>query len=297
MTDVRDIVTIRSDLSQIFQYNNPLFECFSSYAYFPPTIPTRATEHWHEDLEFMVMVQGELDCSVNGHRIFLKEGEGIIVNSKRIHSNHSVPGKPCAFYCGITHPGLMCVNKYVEQTYIRPLTGPNAFDYIKLTSEDWTKEILDLLLSLFEDTPDQGSELAVVSGLNKIFQIITLHLGITTTEAPKENTFKLETFRSMINFIQNNYADKISLEDIAASGNVGKTLCAKLFKKYASKTPGEYLIFYRIQKSMALLADTDLSVSEIAYSTGFSSASHFTKTFREQMGCTPIKYRSNIHQA
>lgn len=297
MTDVRDIVTTRSDLSQIFQYNNPLFECFASYAYFPPTMPTRATEHWHEDLEFMYIVQGELNCMVNGHRVFLKEGEGILVNSKRIHSNNSIPGKPCAFYCGITHPTLLSFNKYIEQTYVSPLIGPNSFDYIKLTREDWTSEIIDIDLELFENTPEQGQEIAVVSGLYKIFQIITLHMEIPTAKAPKENTFKLETFRSMINYIQTNYAEKISLEDIAAAGNVGKTLCANLFKKYASKTPGEYLIFYRIQRSMILLSDTELTVSEIAYNTGFSSASHYTKTFRELMGCTPLKYRNDVHSA
>ena len=85
--------------------------------------------------------------------------------------------------------------------------------------------------------------------------------------------------------------EKISLEDIARAGNVGKTLCAKLFKKYVSKTPGEYLIFYRIQKSIELLTDTNMSTTEISYATGFSSASHYTKTFRELMGCTPLKYR------
>jgi AraC-like DNA-binding protein len=87
--------------------------------------------------------------------------------------------------------------------------------------------------------------------------------------------------------------EKISLEEIAAAGNVGKTLCAKLFKKYTSKTPGEYLIYYRIQKSIELLTKTDLNTTEISYATGFSSASHFTKTFREMMGCTPSKFRND----
>lgn len=293
MTEVRDIVTIRNDLSQIFQYNNPLFECFYTYAYYPPSIPTRATEHWHEDLEFMYISQGEIDCIVNGEQIHLNEGEGICVNSKRIHSNNSLPGKPCAFYCCIIHPSLLCGNKYIEQHYIRPLTAANSFNYIKLTNKDWTKEIIDLMLPLFETTPEMGLEMAIVSGLYKIFQLISLHYEISK-DAPAVNSFQLETFRSMITYIQNNYAEKIFLEDIANSGNVGKTLCAKLFKKYATKTPGEYLIHYRIQKSIGLLVDTDLSTTEIGYAVGFSSASHYTKTFHELMGCTPVAYRRNI---
>lgn len=87
--------------------------------------------------------------------------------------------------------------------------------------------------------------------------------------------------------------EKISLEEIAAAGNVGKTLCAKLFKKYVSMTPGDYLIYYRIQKSIELLTKTDLSTTEISYATGFSSASHYTKTFHEMMGCTPLRFRKD----
>lgn len=290
MTEVRDIVSIRNDFSQIIQYNNPLFELFSCHAYYPASVLSKAAEHWHEDLEFMYISQGEINCMVNGKSIHLNEGEGIFVNAKRIHSNSSIPGKACGFYCSIIHPTLLCSNKYVEQNYIKPLIGMNSIDFIKLTKEDWTGEIIDLILNLFEDTPQKGIELGIIAGLYKIFHLIALHFEMPTN-TPGLNSFQLEAFRSMITFIQENYADKISLEDIASSGNVGKTLCAKLFKKYASKTPGEYLIHYRIQRSMDLLVNTDLSTTEISYATGFSSASHYTKTFREQIGITPAKYR------
>lgn len=55
-------------------------------------------------------------------------------------------------------------------------------------------------------------------------------------------------FKSMLLYIQEHYHEKVSLEEIADVGSVGKTLCAKLFRTYTSKTPGEYLIHYRIQK-------------------------------------------------
>ena len=87
--------------------------------------------------------------------------------------------------------------------------------------------------------------------------------------------------------------EKVSLEEIADVGSVGKTLCTKLFRTYTSKTPGEYLIHYRIQKSLDLLTYTRDSITDIAYAVGFSSASHYTRTFRDIMGCTPLKYRTN----
>lgn len=291
MINERDVINKRNDLSEIFQYNNPLFECYYSYANYPSSIVVRATEHWHEDIEFLYIVDGELECMVNGQQISLSKGEGLLVNSKRIHSNNSFPGKSCTFYCAITHPSLLFCNTYVEKTFIRPMIGPNSFDYIKLTKDDWTSEIMETMIPLFENTDPKNIELAIVAAMFKNFYIISKHCDMQT-QIPRSDTIKVETFRSMITFIQENYKEKISLEDIAESGNVGKTLCAKLFKKYSSKTPGEYLIHYRIQKSVELLTDTDMSITEISYETGFTSSSHFTKTFHEVMGCTPLKYRN-----
>ncbi len=102
----------------------------------------------------------------------------------------------------------------------------------------------------------------------------------------------MSDFQKMMGYISEHYMEKISLEDIAESANIGKTLCTKLFKKFVAKTPGEYLISYRITKSLEMLNSSDMSVTDIAYACGFNSASHYTKTFREMLGCTPLKYKS-----
>ncbi len=240
----------------------------------------------------MYIIDGELEYSVNGKTIILHAGEGIFVNSRRIHSNRSIPGKSCAYYCSITHPSLLCSSRYIEQTYLTPLLGPNSFDYLLLNRNDWTHIIIDELERLFEDSDPKIVELDILEACYRVWKAIYNHIEIppvTVETAPS----KIGTFKSMMLFIQDHYMEKISLEEIAAAGNVGKTLCSKLFKKYASKTPGEYLIYYRIQKSIELLKKTELSITEISYATGFSSASHYTKAFHEMMGCTSLKFRSD----
>lgn len=292
MINSSDIITIRNDKSQVVEYNNPLFECFAVKSYYAANKTYHVTEHWHEDLEFLYVIDGELNYNVNGKSIMLRTGEGICVNSKRIHSNHSVPGKACAFYCSIIHPSLLCNSKYIEQTYLAPLLGSNSFDYLLLSRNDWTHVIIDELERLFESSDPKTIELDILEASFRIWKNIYKHVEILPITV-ETNSLKISTFKSMILFIQNHYMEKISLEEIAAAGNVGKTLCAKLFKKYVSMTPVEYLIYYRIQKSIELLAKADLSITEISYTTGFSSASHYTKTFREMMGCTPLKFRKD----
>ena len=290
MIELQDIIAKRHDGSQVVQYNNPLFPCFATNPYFPADKTFYATEHWHEDLEYLYVLTGELEYSVNGEKIILHTGEGILVNSKRIHSNRSVPGVHCAFYCAITHPSLICASKYLEQTYLNPLIDSQSFDYLLLKKDDWTVSIIEELKRLFDYQDPKTVELEILEASVRIGKIIYKHMQINSS-CKEISSFNVGTFKAMMIFIQEHYMEKISLEDIAGAGNVGKTLCAKLFKKYVSKTPGEYLIFYRIQKSIELLTDTNMSTTEISYATGFSSASHYTKTFRELMGCTPLKYR------
>lgn len=292
MTNLSDIITIRSDRSQVVQYNNPLFECFAARSYCAIDKTYHVTEHWHEDLEYLYIIDGELEYNVNGKAITLHTGEGICVNSKRIHSNHSIPGKPCAFYCCIMHPSLLCSSKYVEQTYLAHLLGPNSFDYLLLNRNDWTYIIIDEIEKLFENSDPEVVELDILESSFRIWKTIYKHIE-TRPRTAEPDSFKIASFKSMMLFIQDHYMEKISLDEIAAAGNVGKTLCSKLFKQFVSKSPGEYLIYYRIQRSIELLTKTDLSITEISYATGFSSASHYTKTFREMMGCTPLKFRKD----
>lgn len=292
MTNSSDIITTRSDGSQIIEYCNPLFECFAVKSYYASNKTYHVTEHWHEDLEYLYIIDGELKYNVNGKSIILHSGEGICVNSKRIHSNYSIPGKSCAYYCSITHPSLLCNSKYIEQTYMAPLLGSNSFDYILLNRNDWTHIIIDEMERLFEDSDPKIVELDILETSFRIWKTIYKHVELPPITA-NPASLKIGAFKSMMLFIQDHYMENISLEEIAAAGNMGKTLCSKLFKKYVSKTPGEYLIYYRIQRSIDLLTKTDLSITEISYATGFSSASHYTKTFREMIGCTPSKFRDD----
>ena len=95
----------------------------------------------------------------------------------------------------------------------------------------------------------------------------------------------------MVRFVQNNYRKKISLAEIAASGAVGQSKCCRLFAGYFSRSPNEYLTHYRLRKSIQLLLDTDMTVTEIALSTGFGSASYYAETFRRKLGKSPKEYR------
>lgn len=294
MIEQHDLITIRNDKSQVFTDVNPMYLCrFGKNTYTSETL-TYISDHWHDEIEFLYVLDGQHDYTVNGTQIHLNAHEGIFINSKRIHCNYSKAGEYSVFLYLLIHPSHLCASPYIEQKYIKPLMAQESNDYIILRNEegDWTKQILDSFLSM-ADKPASTREIGLLEHSLGAIRLIYENVDIAN-QVNTADPVHLNIFQDMLQFVYDHYTEKISLEDIAAAGNVGKTLCAKLFKKYVQKTPGEYLIYYRIIKSTEQLSTSNLSIADIAYSSGFSSASNYTKTFREIVGCTPIKYRNSL---
>lgn len=289
MIKSHDIITVRGDKSQVIE-GNPMFQSVGGKRSYTSESLFYIPDHWHEDMEFLYVHDGSMDYVVNGKEIRLNAGEGIFVNSRRIHSNASKLGEHAVFTYRIIHPSQLCGSPYIMQQYIQPALSINSFDYIILNQNDWTKGIVDRLIEL-EELPLPSKEISSIElGL---YTMSLFYENIDFKEHVKSfSPIHMNDFQKMMNFISGHYMEKISLEDIAESANIGKTLCTKLFKKYVAKTPGEYLISYRITKSLEMLNTSDMSVTDIAYASGFNSASHYTKTFREVLGCTPLKYKS-----
>lgn len=285
------MITTRTDKSQVVNYNNPLFYCFADKHSFSGDKTFHVVEHWHEDIEYLHVVEGKLHFTVNGEKFLLSSGEGVIVNSKRIHENHSEPNTPCTFYCMIINPTYLNVSNYIEQKFVAPILSPNSFDYLRINKHDWTAPIVERLENLFEHGNPNTLELEILETTFATLRYISQNVDLSAAKNSVSPIY-VNTFKDMMTFISEKYAEKITLEDIANAGNVGKTLCTKIFKKYVSDTPGDYLIKYRVQKSIGLLTSTDLSITDIAYASGFTSASYYTKTFRELIGYTPNKYRN-----
>jgi AraC family transcriptional regulator len=87
---------------------------------------------------------------------------------------------------------------------------------------------------------------------------------------------------------------EISLKDMAAACYLSPFHFARLFKKLTGTTPHAYLAAVRIATAQQLLAETDLSVSQIGARVGYLSASHFAKGFRQATGITPRAFRASL---
>ncbi|HKZ02413.1 MAG TPA: AraC family transcriptional regulator, partial [Pyrinomonadaceae bacterium] len=86
----------------------------------------------------------------------------------------------------------------------------------------------------------------------------------------------------------------ISLKEIAAASYLSPFHFSRIFKKLTGASPHAYLATIRTKRAELLLAETDLSVTEISARVGYSSSSHFTKAFRQTTGLTPRAFRKAV---
>lgn len=113
--------------------------------------------------------------------------------------------------------------------------------------------------------------------------------------APKEKLpQKPKSFRYIINYIEDNYHDRILLQHLAAQMNYSYDYFQHQFRKLTGFSPQQYLINKRIEASKTLLADPSLSCTEIAYRCGFSNSAQFSAIFKRSLGVTPNQYRKTL---
>ena len=126
-----------------------------------------------------------------------------------------------------------------------------------------------------------------------IFQkIYVMHESIKDKMSAPIDTDAL-LYRKMSDFIYKNYYQKLSLDDIAISGNISRSKCCIIFKKYAQNSPVDFLNLYRLEVSTSLLKNTNDSISSIAIDCGFGQQSYYNRLFLREYSMTPKEYRKN----
>ncbi|WP_368296738.1 helix-turn-helix domain-containing protein [Cytobacillus firmus] len=248
--------------------------------------------HWHEEIQFILSVKGEAIVQINEEKLAVKEGEGIFINSGCLHSAEDLNGD-CVYICLNVSPHFLLPQE-LYSSYIYPYISATNLPYIILNrSEDWGKSILESIIEikkLINDNPP-FYEINITSLLTFIWQQLIrngFQLEYSQTEVEKHMRMK-----AMLNWIHQHFAEKVTLADIAKAGRLSNSECCRYFKKILKTTPINYLIHYRIQKSLPLLQERDSNVTEVAFKAGFNSSSYFIEKFRKSMNMTPLAYKKN----
>ncbi len=106
------------------------------------------------------------------------------------------------------------------------------------------------------------------------------------------NEKKSDYVEEALNYIESNYCDPITIQDIANHLNLNRSYLHRLFKAYTGFSIQTYLLDYRIRQACILLKTTSLSIRVIAHSVSYADPLYFSKLFRQKKGQSPSEYRA-----
>ncbi len=108
---------------------------------------------------------------------------------------------------------------------------------------------------------------------------------------PKSLTEGQARFQHVIDYLQENFGQKIAIEDMAELADMNYHYFVRVFKAAMGYSPYQYLLMIRCENAKIMLTCTEMTASQIAKACGFASASRFSMFFAKETGLTPIQYR------
>ena len=247
--------------------------------------------HRHPEIELTWIMSGQM---VNDKKYLLKEGDGLFCNSNSLHSGYMKDGQDCNYLSLTFHPRFIYgyENSLLQTKYVDFITSNESWHSLGLESEtDWHRDIIGQIRKIYHmsQTPPPDYELRVHLILAEIWQ--KLYSYYNSLPASEHHPQKhLARLKDILSFIQEHYAQELSLDEIAEHVNICKSECCRFFKKYMKMTIFDYILFLRVQNSLPLLREGE-SITKIASMTGFSTSAYYGQIFKRYMGCSPSKYR------
>lgn len=256
--------------------------------------------HWHDEVEFTLAAAGRMEYRVNDSRYLLSAGQGLFCNSGALHSG-GMRDVDCDYISITVHPRLLAgfEGSVVGAKYVTPLVESQGLSSLLLSPETlWQAAVLEQLYKVYElcgDRPE-GYELLVQSLFMQIWVGISSHCAGQVGGGQTDDPEKLRRLREILTFLHEHYADKITLEDIAAHVGLCKSECCRFFKRQMGTPLFDYLLDYRIGRSLSSLK-AGSSVAEAAEASGFSDPSYYAKVFRAHTGRSPSQYRKEVGES
>lgn len=256
--------------------------------------------HWHPDIEITLVLEGAMLYQANDTEYKIESGNGIFVNANTLHTARTLNCDDCRYDVFVIGTSAIYGTKesLIYKKYFEPIDSSSGIFAKKLLSSDslGSKVISDLNeLSELYDTDSCVKELMTASILNRLWANLFAYINPDEINKNASSVRDFERLKQALEFIDNFYGEPITLEDIANAAHISRSECCHLFKRMLFRTAFSYLTEVRIEKSLPLLIEDRLKVSDIAVKCGFGGNSYFSKTFKASLGVTPNEFKKN-HQ-
>lgn len=258
------------------------------------------SQHWHEELEWIYVDTGILSLTVRGKPYVLHPGEFCFINSGELHEIKSVGSS--LHHAIVFDANLLDFALYdtCEHQFIRPVTSyhlvfPTMIEHLPPSIAQQILQHLHKIVQNYHEKPfcfQLNIKIQMLQVLELLYQCNAL-MEPSSSEKEEENLKKL---KKVITYMQQNYAQSLSLQKLAGIAYLSPTYFCHYFRKETGKSPITFLNEYRIEQAAKMLAESDIPVSQIAVQVGFDNFSYFIRKFREYKHVSPKEYRRQTAQ-
>ena len=249
------------------------------------------SKHWHTATEIIMPVDNYYTVVVNQTSYHLNVGDILVIPSGEQHELIA-PKEGSRF---IYLFDFSAISKLKGFASIIPLLTQPLLITAQTAPQIYETEY-DLLLQMKNEyfSDNNLRELVIYSHIINFFVSIGRNHIESNIDNPYIRSDKkreyIETFNEVLDYIDNHYMDDLSLETVANTAGFSKYYFTRLFKQYTDTTFYDYLSYKRIRVAESLLSRPELSVTEIALQSGFSSISTFNRIFKKLKNCSPTEY-------
>ncbi|WP_160683323.1 helix-turn-helix domain-containing protein [Clostridium sp. C2-6-12] len=255
--------------------------------------------HYHCDFsELVIVLNGTANHIVNSEEYFIKKGDVFVINGDTSHGYINTYNlKICNIMYKPEHlhevgNDLKKSSGYQSLFVIEPfLVKKHNFKsklHLTLSEYEKVKEIIFNIIKEYNDR-QQGFQTMIYSHFMALVVFLSRQYNLLSLET-EDNIINIA---KAISYMENNFLEQISLNDLANKANLSIRHFNRIFKENYKTSPMNYIINLRIQHACLLLRKSTLKISDIAYESGFDDSNYFSRQFKKTIGLSPKEYRHN----
>ena len=251
--------------------------------------------HWQNQANagysLLAVLDGELEYTCSGKRHELTASQSVV-----FEPNVSITATGTQAELLFLTFSASLVLQHAAAMHLVPSKSTVTFARSELNSDQRLDSLLaEFAVELATDKP--GKDIV----LRALVEQVLVHVLRNYSQARLSDQLELSRvglvdrrIRRSVELMHTQLDQDLTLRALAAASYLSPFHFARLFKKLTGSTPHNYLAGIRATRAQVLLADTELSVTEVGAQVGYLSASHFTKAFRLATGTTPREFRKGL---
>lgn len=257
--------------------------------------------HWHNETEIVYFQKGSYLVNINMQSYRIQAPAFMFVTAGDIHSIEAFSaGTESAIVFDLK---MLSFEYFDEIQYhiVRPLLeGTVQFPQFIFPQACVWKQLKKLYVRMQQDAENNTLD-ARIRMKACLYSVLALcyenSLFRFADNIGPQDSYKVANTKKILTYLQENYAGKITIDDMAEQLGMNAQYFCRYFKKLTGKTPTGYLNELRIEKAAELLADTERKIIDIAMACGYENMGYFIKRFTQQKGMKPSAYRIFIKTA